>query len=123
MKKIMNTGALSQRQVEIYGKDVIRIIGKAVKTPLNMLPVYPRKKNSAVSESASRRIEALKKWRDKKAVKLDIDPGLLLNKSLISTIGVKNPDDIAGLGAIKDMKNWQRREFGDEIISVLRQRR
>lgn len=123
LKKIMNTGALSQRQVEIYGKDLVGIITRAVKIPVNKLPVYPRKKVFAVSEPASRRIEALKIWRDKKAVKLNIDPGLLLKKSLISAIGVQNPDDPAGLLAIKDMKNWQKREFGDEILRALRRKK
>ncbi|MFO7666751.1 MAG: HRDC domain-containing protein [Desulfobacterales bacterium] len=122
LKKIINTDALSQKQVDIYGKDVVRIISRAVKTPANMLPVYPRKKALAVSESASRRIEALKIWRDKKAIKLNLDPGLLLNKVLINSIGVKNPDDHSGLGMIKEMKNWQRREFGDEIIRALRRK-
>jgi len=123
LKKIMNTDALSQRQLDIYGKDLVGVISKAVKIPENMLPVYPRKTAFYVSESAARRIEALKIWRDKKAVKLNIDPGLLLNKSLISTIGVQNPNDPAGLGAIKEMKNWQRREFGDEIIRALRRKK
>jgi ribonuclease D len=120
LEKIMNMEALSQRQLDIYGKDVIRVIGKALKIPENMLPVYPRKKASLISEAASNRIEALKIWRDKKAVKLNIDPGLLLNKALINSIGVKKPVTKEELEAISDMKNWQRREFGEEIIKLLR---
>ena len=120
LKKIMNMEALSQRQLDIYGKDVIRVISKAVNIPKNMLPVYPGKKVCAISESASKRIEALKVWRDKKAVKLNIDQGLLLNKALINSIGVKKPVTKEELEAISDMKNWQRREFGEEIIKLLR---
>ncbi len=120
LKKIMNTEALSQRQLDIYGKDVIRVISKAVKIPENMFPAYPRKKIPAISQAASKRIEAIKTWRDRKAVKLNMDPGLLLNKSLISTIGVKNPDDAAAFESIKEMKNWQKREFGEELIRALR---
>jgi len=85
-----------------------------------MLPVYPRKKASLISEAASKRIEALKIWRDKKAVKRNIDPGLLLNKALINSIGVKKPVTKEELEAIRDMKNWQKREFGEEIIKLLR---
>jgi len=123
LEKIMNTEALSQRQLDIYGKDVIRVINKALNIPENMLPVYPRKKASLISEAASKRIEALKVWRDKKAVKLNIDPGLLLNKALINSIGVKRPVTKEELEAIIDMKNWQRREFGEEIIKILRRGR
>jgi ribonuclease D len=120
LEKIMNMEALSQRQLDIYGKDVIRVINKALNLPENMLPVYPRKKASLISEAASKRIEALKIWRDKKAVKLNIDPGLLLNKALINSIGVKKPVTKEELEAISDMKNWQKREFGEEIIKLLR---
>jgi len=120
LEKIMNMEALSQRQLDIYGKDVIGVISKALNIPENMLPVYPRKKTSLISEAASKRIEALKIWRDKKAVKLNIDPGLLLNKALINSIGVKKPVTKEGLEAIIDMKNWQKREFGEEIIKILR---
>ena len=119
LKKIMNMEALSQRQLDIYGKDVIRVISKAVNIPENMLPVYPRKRVYAISESASKRIEALKIWRDKKAIKLKMDPGLLLNKALINSIGVKKPVTKEELEAISDMKSWQKREFGEEIIKIL----
>jgi ribonuclease D len=120
LEKIMNMEALSQRQLDIYGKDVIMVISNSLNIPENMLPVYPRKKVYAISESASKRIEALKIWRDKKAVKLNIDPGLLLNKALINSIGAKKPVTKEELEAISDMKNWQRREFGEEIIKLLR---
>jgi len=120
LEKIMNMEALSQRQLDIYGKDVIMVISKSLNIPENMLPVYPRKKVYAISESASKRIEALKIWRDKKAVKINIDPGLLLNKALINSIGAKKPVTKEELEAISDMKNWQRMEFGEEIIKLLR---
>jgi len=120
LKKIMNAQALTEKQADMYGKDLLAIIDKALKIPGNMLPVYPKKKAYAVSESASKRIEALKIWRNKKAVKLNIDPGLLLNKALINSIGVKKPVTEGELEAISDMKNWQRREFGDEIIRALK---
>jgi len=120
LKKIMDTDVLSPRQLDIYGKDVIKVISKALKIPVNMLPVYPKRKALAVSESASRRIEALKRWREKKAVKLNIDPGLLLNKALINSIGVEKPVTKEELETISDMKKWQKREFGDEIIRVIK---
>ena len=123
LKKIMNTQALTQKQIDMYGKDLLAIIDKASKIQENMLPIYPREKALCISPAASKRIEALKIWRDKKAVKLNIDSGLLLNKALINSIGVKKPVMKEELEAISDMKNWQRREFGEEIIKILRRGR
>jgi len=123
LEKIRDTDALSQKQADIYGRDIVRIIGRAVRMPENMLPVYPRERFLRVSESDSKRIEALKKWREKKAVKLKMDPGLLFNNSLINVVGVKNPATYEEMDAISGIKNWQKRELGDEIVSVLRQKR
>ncbi|RPH49063.1 MAG: ribonuclease D [Desulfobacteraceae bacterium] len=120
IKKLIETGALTPKQVDIYGKDLLKIIDNATKILEKMLPVYPRKKVSAISESASKRIEALKTWRDKKAKKLCIDPGLLLNKALINSIGVKDPVSREELEMVSEMKNWQKMGFGEEIIKILR---
>ncbi|MBU4010857.1 MAG: HRDC domain-containing protein, partial [Proteobacteria bacterium] len=56
----------------------------------------------------------------KKAEKLNIDPGLLLNKALITAIGIDNPGSFSELEQISGMKNWQRSELGEEIISILK---
>ena len=65
------------------------------------------------------RIKALKEWKNAKADELNIEPSLVLNKALISTIAVDNPRKTEDLYAIKEMKNWQIKEFGPEIISIL----
>lgn len=120
INKIINTNALSKKQMDIYGKDLLSIILNAIKTPKNMLPVYPKKKTSAISKAALQRIEEIKTWRNHKAVELNIDPGILLNKALLTTIGIKNPVSLSELKQIGEMKNWQRSEFGEEILNVLR---
>jgi len=120
INKIINTNALSKKQMDIYGKELLSIIHKAMKMPQGMLPVYPKKKAYAIPTAALQRIEVIKTWRDKKAEKLNIDPGLLLNKALITAIGIDNPGSFSELEQISGMKNWQRSELGEEIISILK---
>ena len=60
------------------------------------------------------KIKALKSWRASKASALGIDPGILCNNALITAIAVKNPGDIKSLETVKEMKNWQKKEFGQE---------
>lgn len=120
IKKIISSKALSNKQIDMYGKDMLAIINKATKIPEVMLPVYPKKKNNTVSTAALKRIEAIKAWRNNKAVKLKIDPGLMLNKALITAIGINNPVSLSQLELISGMKNWQRAVFGEEILRVLK---
>jgi ribonuclease D len=116
---LQKTGALSSRQVKMYGNDLTTAIEKAKKLPNRALPTYPRKKTPAFHPAVPARIRALKAWRDRKAKSLRLEAGLLLNKNLLTAIAVRNPQEVAGLDEIADMRNWQRSEFGREIIAAL----
>ena len=111
---------LSERQISIYGSALVEAINTAMKIPEKDLPVYPRKKASVVTYRVKERMKALKKWRDKRAKELEIDPALLFNKGLLKSIATHKPCDKKSIETIKRMKNWQKREFGREIIATLK---
>ena len=120
LRRLKNTKALSNRQISMYGNDLIKVVAEALKTPDNELPVYPSKKPPMLPDGAPKRIKALKTWRASKAKTLNIDPGILCNNALITAIAVKNPDDNKSLETVEEMKNWQVQAFGTEIIKVLK---
>jgi len=121
LKQLEKTAAFSPRQISMYGRQVITAIYSVMKLPANELPVYPRKKAPRVSLAVAGRVRVLRHWRDRQAKKLAIDPALICTKSLISTIAVQKPLTLSGLAKIKELKNWQRTEFGRDIVRVLRQ--
>ncbi|MBW2607978.1 MAG: HRDC domain-containing protein, partial [Deltaproteobacteria bacterium] len=98
---------------------VINIINNTLKVPGDSLPVYPHKKVLPLPPQVPKRVKAIKAWRDTVANKLKIDPSLLFNKALLTTIALKNPKNRKSLESIKGMKNWQKNEFGEKIISIL----
>ena len=116
---IQKSGALSLRQVKMYGSELAAAISTAKSLPKRALPVYPHKKAPAFHPAVPIRIRALKAWRDRKARALKLEAGLLLNKNLLTTIAVLNPREIAVLDTVAELKNWQRSEFGREIIGAL----
>ena len=83
-------------------------IERAKNLPSRSLPTYPRKKAPAFHPAVPVRIRALKAWRDRKARSLKLEAGLLLNKNLLTDIAVRNPQEVAGLKEIADMRDWQR---------------
>ena len=121
LKQLEKSGALSDRQINMYGREVITRIQEALKIPKEDLPVYPRKRAPRVSLAVARRVKALKNWRAKQVKKLAIDPALICTKALISNIAVQKPLKLPELAAIKEMKNWQKKEFGPEIVKILQQ--
>jgi len=125
-KKTLDTASLkkartfSARQIDLYGSATIEIVNRVMKMSVDELPVYPQKKAPAVAAKDSQRVKALKTWREKKARVLKVEPGLIFNNALVSVVAVKNPKQIKMLEEIAEMKNWQRKEFGSEIIALLR---
>jgi len=114
------TKALSQRQIKMHGDAVLDIIRKTSKIPGGSLPVYPHKKALPIYPQIPKRIKAIKAFRDTVADELKIDPSLLFNKAVLTAIALKNPKDIKLFEGIKGMKNWQKNEFGEKIISILK---
>lgn len=119
LRRLKGTKALSNRQISIYGNALVETINTAIKTPEDKLPVYPRKKTPVLSHRVPERVKELKKWRNKKAKELEVDSAIICNNALITSIAVLNPSNSNSLETIKNMKNWQKKEFGKEIIAVL----
>ncbi|MFC1829127.1 ribonuclease D [Thermodesulfobacteriota bacterium] len=111
---------ISQKQLSMYGTDLVETVITALKTPENRLPSYPKKKAPVRSPEVPKRLKVLKKWRDKRAEELGLDPAILCNKAILTAIAVNNPSSIKHLEAIEDMKRWQRTSFGEDIIAVLK---
>lgn len=119
IENLEKTKALSKRQTKMYGDDLIAIIRAANQTAARKLPLYPRKKAPVVHPAIPDRIKVLKNWRDRKARKLKIEAGMLINKNLLTAIAVRNPSKVQSLADIGDLKQWQISEFGPEIIAAL----
>jgi ribonuclease D len=120
LRRLKNIKALSNRQISMYGSDLIQVVASALKIPESELPVFPSPKRTVLPNRVPAKIKALKVWRASKASALGIDPGILCNNALITAIAVKNPCDSKSLETVEEMKNWQRQAFGGEIIRVLK---
>ena len=119
IKKLEKTQALSANQIKMYGQNLIKTVNAALETPSEKLPTYPRKKAPAVKPDVGKRVKALRDWRGHQANRLDVDPALLFTNALISTIAVKTPANFKSLSNIKEMKSWQKNEFGKDILKIL----
>lgn len=121
VKQLEKTGALSPKQISMYGHGIISAIEQAMQIEQEDLPVYPRQKSPRVPLVVAGRVKALRKWRDAQADRLALDPALICTKALMGTIAQQKPCRIADLKAIDEMKNWQKNAFGQDIVQVMRQ--
>jgi ribonuclease D len=120
-KDLQRLAVLSPNQIRMYGQNLLTAIQAALNLSNDDLPRYPRKKVQTVKPDVGKRTRTLKAWRDERAKKMDIDPALLLTNAQINAVAVQHPLDLLRLDKINEMKNWQKKEFGSEIVAVLKQ--
>jgi ribonuclease D len=118
-KQLETCGGLSATQLGMYGKSLFHLTKMGLDLPETDLPRYPRQKLPSMPAALPRRLSALKEWRDRKAESLGMDPALICNKALMYAIAAVNPFDEAAMEAVENIKKWQQKAFGAEIVSAL----
>ncbi len=118
--RLYRSGILSKKQCQMYGESIVKAISSALEIPEEALPVYQKTKKRPSSPATVRRIEALKKWRTRKADQLEIDPAMLINNSAIQKIAVEAPQNIPALQSIGVLRRWQVETFGEQWIDAVK---
>lgn len=114
------SGALSKKQIKMYGDPVLEAIHAGLAVSKNKLPVYPRKPTPHLPPTVPKRVQALKAWRDRKAEALNMDPGLVINNALIQAIAIERPLHVEALDNISELRLWRKRAFGQSIVQIIR---
>jgi ribonuclease D len=107
------------RVIARWGAPVLAAVAHARTMPDVALPLPERKHRPSASAAASRRAEALKRWRSAAAERVGLDPGVLLPNRLIGVISDVGPPDFDALGRIEGLRRWRLVAFGAEILAAL----
>jgi ribonuclease D len=113
---------LSAKMIDRLGEGLIECLEQGMAIPESDLPRFPPSIRPQVSPEVAARVKALKGWREKRARELNLDPGVLISNALIDQIGEKNPTGPEELELIPELRLWQQRAFGPEILKALFQR-
>jgi len=119
LKQLADADILSRKQIGMYGEDIRAAVEKALSLPENRLPAYPHKPSALVPATVRKRIKTLRRWRDQKADEMDLDPSILLTRAQIAAVAQINPQNRQAMAQIPEVKNWQRKAFGGEIVHLL----
>ncbi|MDF1592730.1 MAG: HRDC domain-containing protein [Desulfobacterales bacterium] len=111
---------LSAKQIGIYGRDLIEKVTTALTIPAENLPRYPRQRVPMLKPAVRKRVKVLNAWRETVAAQLALDPALICSKGLMVALARLNPRTPPELENITEMKNWQKKMFGKEIVAVLK---
>ncbi len=117
------TGALSPAQIDRHGGDILSAIQKALRLPTAELPRYPFRKPKTLPAVVSDRIRLLRRWREAQARRLKIEPSLICSKAAMAAIAERRPSKTEDLAEISELRNWQRKAFGKDILAALQKER
>ena len=119
VKSLERLGALSPRQVVIYGTRIVAAVNKGFKVSPDKLPVYPRTRAPRIPPQVPDRIKALKVWRDRQAAILELEGPMVMTKAQMTAVATECPRSLEAVEAIPELKNWQKKTFGEEIVETL----
>jgi ribonuclease D len=119
MQELSGTEGLPSRLLERYGKDILKAVGRGCALPEDRLPRIPRPVRPERDPLKEERLRHLKKWRDGKAGELGIDPGVLVTSAQLDALAKDVPRDRMRLDAVPYLRNWQKRELGEDFLKML----
>jgi len=62
---------------------------------------------------------SLRTWRNQLAEERGVSSGVLINNAQLQEIAVLRPSSVDDLDKLPDLRQWQRDEFGPEIVAIV----
>jgi ribonuclease D len=106
-------------QVHRFGERILVAVSAALALPEEELPRFPRQQREEQSDGTKERLKRLKFWRERYCSKQGLEPGVLAPNWLLEAVADANPATLMELDGIANMREWQKRLYGQELIQEL----
>jgi ribonuclease D len=104
----------SDQQVHRYGNDILRAVQRGVYAP----PLHPPRV-SRPDEDYLFRLEALREWRKKAALRMQVKSDVVLPRDLLNSIAARNPANRKELADLLTQVPYRLERFGEQILATL----
>jgi ribonuclease D len=108
-------------QAERRGRDILAAVHRGLATPEDDLPRIARPPRRPQDPAYEARLERLKAVRNQLALRFDLAPGVLCSNGTLEAIARTNPSTLDGMGEIHELRRWQLREIGGDLLASLQQ--
>lgn len=116
LNDLVGIKGLSDNIIQRYGNMLLCAIATGCAIPEAELPRYPLLPRPARDPRKDSRLKRLKQWREKKALELSLDSGILANNTLLEALA-ELPDGAPVTDTIP--RKWQQNLFATEIRQQL----
>jgi ribonuclease D len=119
MAALKTIPGIGSDQAERRGRDILAAVKRGLEIPEQNLPRVERPPRKAFDPAFEARLERLKAARNRLAVQLDLAPGVLCPNGTLEAIARSNPASMEALGALPELRRWQLREIGAELLGAV----
>jgi ribonuclease D len=98
-------------------RNLLQVIEEGLRAPI---PVRPRRRGTRPDEETVDRYETLRDWRRERAQERGVEPDVVLSNRTLHAIADENPTSTQALADIEALNDWERDEYGRELIGLLR---
>jgi ribonuclease D len=110
---------VSPDQAERRGRDILAAVQRGLELPESELPRSTRTPRRAPDLAYEARLERLKAARNLLAKKYDLPPGVVCPNGTLEAIARVDPKTPQELAGVAELRRWQLREFGAELLGAL----
>jgi ribonuclease D len=107
-------------QIERRGREILAAVRRGLELPESELPRIQRPPRRHSDPACEARLDRLKTARNRLATRFELAPGVLCPNGTLEAIARANPADSEQLAAIPELRRWQSREFGGELLEAVR---
>jgi ribonuclease D len=108
-------------QVERRGKEILAAVERGLAVPEGELPRLEKPVRKPPDQAYETRIERLKALRNGLAERYELAPGILCPNGTLEAIARVNPATLEQMSQIREVRRWQLREFGADLLAGLQE--
>ena len=106
-------------QAERRGREILAAVQRGLAVPEAGLPRVERPPRRPADPAYEARLERLKATRNLLAAQYELAPGVLCPNGTLEAIARINPASVEGLAEVPELRHWQVREIGGNLLAAL----
>jgi len=118
-RRLESCGALSPRQLAMFGEEILRAIEEGAGKPPSDWPRFPAPERNVRDMAAEKLLRRFKAARDRRAAELGLDPGFLLPNAALKELARLKPRELADMERSGLLKGWRLKVMGEALAECL----
>jgi len=118
-RALAHLGGVSEFVMRRYGHALLDAVARGAAAPQTARPLPHSHSDTALDNAARHRLGKLKEWRKKRAEVRGVENDVIVSNDVLFTVARENPRTLEALVAGTNLGPWKTREYGEEILGVL----